>query len=106
MSAAADQDSPERTGIADADRRTALRFAIGRPGWRVEALAGARGGTLLGITTTDPATGAVRSWRVTRTREGFLIADAASGERLRAVPDMREALVEIWEATAGAAAVD
>lgn len=105
MSATVGRDGPERAaGVTDADRRVALRFALGRPGWRVEALTTARGEAFLRIATADPGTGAVRSWSVTRTREGFLVADAASGERFPAVPAMREALVEIWEATAGAAA--
>ncbi len=99
------QDHPGRGGgVTDADRRTALRFVIGRPGWRVEARTAAPGGAWLSITTADPDTGAVRSWRVARTREGLVVSDGASGRRLWAVPAIREALVEIWEATAGVAA--
>lgn len=89
-------------GITDVDRRTALRFVVGRPGWRVEARATARGGVYLNVTTADPETGAVRSWRVSRTREGLVVSDGISGQRLWAVPTMRDALVEIWEATATA----
>ena len=47
-------------GITDADRWTALRFVIGRPGWRVEARVSAQGETHLGVTTADPKTGVVR----------------------------------------------
>lgn len=105
MSAPTGRDGAERAGgVTDADRLTALRFAIGRPGWRVEALTTARGEAFLRITTIDQGTGAVRAWSVTRTREGLLVGDGTSGERLLAAPAMREALVEIWEATVGAAA--
>ena len=105
MSGAADRDRSGRGGgITDADRRTASRFVLGRPGWHVEARTGVRGEAVLGVVMADPKTGAVRSWRVARTREGLLVSDGASGERLWAMPAMREALVEIWEATAGIAA--
>ena len=106
MSGTADQGCPGRGGVTDADRRTASRFALGRLGWRVEARATARGEAWLSITTADPGTGAARSWRVARTREGLLVTDRGSGRRLWAGPAMREALVEIWEATAGVAAAD
>ena len=105
MSGTADRDRPGRGGgTTDADRRTAPRFVLGRPGWRVEARTAARGEAFLSVTNADPDTGAARSWRVARTREGLLVSDGSSGERLWAVPAMREALVEIREATAGVAA--
>ncbi len=105
MNGTAAQDQPEGDGgVTDADRRTASRFVLGRPGWRVEARTAAQGGAWLLITSADPRTGAVRSWRVARTREGLVVSDGASGRRLWAVPAMREALVEIWEAAAGVAA--
>ena len=105
MSGTSDRDRPGRdAGITDVDRRTASRFVLGRPGWRVEARTTAEGGAYLCITTADSKIGAVRSWRVARTLEGLLVSDGASGQRLWAVPAMREALVEIWEAAAGVAA--
>ena len=88
-------------GITDADRVTALRFVIGRSGWCVEARVSAEGEAHLGVTTVDPKTSAVRSWRVARTREGLVVSDGASGQRLRPAPTMQEALVEVWEATVG-----
>ena len=45
----------------------------------------------------------MRSWRVARTQEGLLVTGEGSGRRLWAGPTMREVLVEVWEATAGAA---
>lgn len=91
------------SGITDEDRRTALRFVLGRPGWRVEAWATAQGETCLGLTTPCRDTGGQRSWRLVRTTQGLLVCDEASGQPLCATPTMREALVEIWEATAEAA---
>jgi hypothetical protein len=85
-------------GTTDADLRTALRFVLGRPGWRAEARTTTQGGAHLRVTTPCPDTGGQRFWRVTRTREGLLVRDEASGQRLCTVPTMREALVEVWEA--------
>ncbi len=97
---------PVRTGeggTTDDDRRTALRFCLGRPGWRVEARATAQGGAYLNVTTPSPGTGGQRCWRVVRTRQGLSVLDEASGQQFRTVPTMRDALVEIWEAVTGAA---
>ena len=107
MSGVADQGCPgQGGGVTDADRRTASRFVLGRPGWRVEAQTMPRGGACLRLTTPCPDTGGRRFWRVARTQEGVLVCDEASGRRLWAGPTMREALVEVWEATAGVAAAD
>ena len=103
MSGAADQGCPGRGGVTDTDRRTASRFVVGRPGWRAEAWTTPRGEAWLSIATADPGIGAVRSWRVARTQEGLLVTGEGSGRRLWAGPTMREVLVEVWEATAGAA---
>ena len=85
-------------GTTDADHRTALRFVLGRPGWRVEAWAMVLGGVYLRLTTPCSNTGGQRFWRVVRTQQGLSVYDEASGRRLRTVPTMREALVEVWEA--------
>ena len=85
------------------DHRTALRFVLGRPGWRVEARTTAQSGSHLRLTTPCPDTGGQRFWRATRTREGLLVHDEASGRRLCTAPTMREALVEVWEAATDAA---
>ncbi|MBD0274209.1 MAG: hypothetical protein ICV73_20045 [Acetobacteraceae bacterium] len=92
----------QRGGTTDADLRTALRFVLGRPGWRVEARTTTQGGTHLSLTTPCPRTGGQRSWRLVRTRGGLSVHDEASGQRLRAVPTMRDALVEVWEAVTDA----
>ena len=93
--------NPVRPGPGGAttedDRRTASRFVLGRPGWRVEARAMAQGGAYLRLTTPCPDTGGQRSWHLVRTQQGLLACDEASGQRLRAVPTMRDALVEVWE---------
>lgn len=80
------------------DRRTALRFVLGRHGWRVEARATPQGGAHLWLTTPCPETGGQRVWRATRTHEGLQVHDEVSGQRLCIVPTLREALVEVWEA--------
>ena len=85
-------------GTTGDDHRTALRFVIGRAGWRVEAGATAQGGVHLRLTTPCPDTGGQRFWRLVRTQQGFVVYDDVSGQRLWAVPTMRDALVEIWEA--------
>ena len=85
-------------GTTDDDLRTVSRFVLGRPGWRVEAQTTTQGGAHLRLTTPCPDTGGQRFWRVTRTHEGLLVHDEASGQRLCTAPTMREALVEIWEA--------
>ncbi len=90
-------------GTSDGDHRTALRFVLGRPGWRVEARATTQGEAHLRLTTPCPDTGGQRFWRLARTQHGLLVHDEASGQRLRTVPTMREALVEVWEAVTGAA---
>lgn len=89
---------PGLGGDTTDDHRTALRFVLGRPGWRVEARASPQGGAYLRLTTPCPETGGQRVWRVTRTHEGLLVYGEVSGQRLCTVPTMREALVEIWEA--------
>ncbi len=93
-------------GTTEDDRRTAWRFVLGRPGWRVEARAMAQGGAYLKLTTPCPETGGQRSWRLVRTQEGLLVHDEASGRRLCTVPTMRDALVEVWEATTAGHAPD
>ncbi len=94
---------PERGGgTTEDDHRTALRFVLGRPGWRVEARATARGEACLRITTPCPDTGGQRFWRVARGQQGLLVCDEASGQRFWSVPTMREALVEVWEVVTGA----
>ncbi len=102
-----DATHPVRPGPGGAttedDRRTASRFVLGRPGWRVEARAMAQGGAYLRLTTPCPATGGQRSWRLVRNQQGLLVQDEASGQRLWCVPTMREALVEVWEAVTVAA---
>ncbi len=90
-------------GTTDADYWTALRFALGRPGWRVETRASAAGETHLGLTTPHARTGGQRLWRLERTREGLLVRDGASGRLLKATPTLREALVEVWKGAAFAA---
>lgn len=94
---------PGRRGTTDDDRRTALRFLLGRPGWRVEARTTTQGEVYLRLTTPCPDAAGRRFWRVARGQQGLLVHDEASGQRLWAVPTMREALVEIWEAATGAA---
>jgi hypothetical protein len=95
---------PDRDdGIPDEDFRTAMRFVLGRPGWRVEARATAEGAAYLRLATPCPGLRRQRLWRVARTHQGLLVCDEASGRRLRAVPTMREALVEIWEAVTAVA---
>ena len=91
---------PERDGgTTNDDHRTALRFVLGRPGWRAEARATEQGAAYLSVTTPPcPETGGRRSWRVARTGQWLLVHDEASGRRFGAAPTMREALVEIWEA--------
>ena len=90
-------------GTTDADLRTALRFVLGRPGWRVEVGATEQGGACLGLTTPCPDTGGQRRWRLLRTQQGLLVHDEASGRRLWFGPSMRDALVEVWEAVTVAA---
>lgn len=105
MSGTVDRDRPGRDdSVTDADRRTASRFVLGRPGWRVEAQTTPRGGAYLRLTTPCPDTEGRRFWRVARTQEGVLVSEEASGRQLWAGPTMREALVEVWEATVGVAA--
>ena len=102
----AEKENPvlQRGGTTDADHRTALRFVLGRPGWRVEARTTTQGETHLSLTTPCPGTGGQRSWRVVRTHGGLSVHDEASGgQRLRAVPTLRDALVEVWEAVTVAA---
>ncbi len=91
-------------GTTDADLWTALRFVLGRPGWRVEPRTTAQGRTYLGLLTTDPKNGHQRLWRMDRSQEGLLVHDATSGRGLRALalPTVREALVRLWEAAGGA----
>ncbi len=91
-------------GTTDADLWTALRFVLGRPGWRVEPRTTAQGRTYLGLATTHSKNGHQRLWRMDRSQEGLLVRDAASGRQLRAaaVATMREALVKVWEAAGGA----
>ena len=90
-------------GTTGDDHRTALRFVLGRPGWRVEARAMAQGGTCLGVTTPCPKTGGQRSWRVVRAQGGFLVHDEVSRRRPATAATMRDALVGIWEAVTGVA---
>ena len=95
---------PEQDGgTTGDDHRTALRFVLGRPGWRVQARAFAQGATHLSITTPCAKTGGQRSWRVVRTRQGLLVHDEASERHPAAVATMRDALVAIWETVIGAA---
>ncbi len=91
-------------GTTDADLWTALRFVLGRPGWRVEPRTTTQGRTYLGLATTDPKNGRQRLWRMDRSQEGFVVHDMASGRPLGAVAmaTMREALVRVWEAVRGA----
>ncbi len=95
-------------GTTDADLWTALRFVLGRPGWRVEARTTAHGRTYLGLATTHSRSGHQRLWRMDRSQEGLLVRDAASERRVGAAPvavavaTMREALVKVWEAAGGA----
>ena len=95
--------SEQGAGTTEADQRTALRFVLGRPGWRVKARATAQGGAYLSITTPCPKTGGQRSWRVVRTRQGLLVRDEASERRPVTVATMRDALVGIWETVTDAA---
>ncbi len=97
------RDVQGRGGTTDDDLRTARRFVLGRPGWRVEALVTARGDACLGLTTPCPDTGGRRRWRLLRAGEGLLVRDEASGRDVLAVPTVREALVEVWEAVTEAA---
>ena len=90
-------------GTTDADYWTAVRFVLGRPGWRVEVLALAPGGACLGLTTPCPDTGGRRRWRLARTRGEVVVRDEASGRDVLAAPTVREALVEVWEAVTVAA---
>jgi hypothetical protein len=69
----------------------------------VEARATTRDGAYLILTTPRPGTGGQRFWEVTRTHEGLLVWDGATGRRLWALPTMRDALVEVWEAATDAA---
>ena len=87
---------------AAADRYTALRFTLGRPGWRVEPRSGAEEDAPIRIATPYPGTEAGRVWRVARGPDGLVVLDEASGVRLCAAPSMRDALVELWEAVTGA----
>ena len=91
-------------GTTDADRWTALRFALGRPGWRVEPRTTAQGRAYLRLATTHPKYGHQRLWRMDRLQDGVLVHDKSSGRRLRAVavPTVQEALVRLWEAAGGA----
>ena len=91
-------------GTTDADRWTALRFALGRPGWRVEPRSTAQGRAYLRLATTHPRNGQQRLWRIDRAQEGVLVHDKGSGRRLGAVavPTVREALVRLWEAAGDA----
>ena len=91
-------------GTTDADLWTALRFALGRSGWRVEARTTAQGRAYLRLATTHPRNGRQRLWRMDRSQEGVLVHDKASGLRFGAValPTVREALVRLWEAAGGA----
>lgn len=91
---------PDRA--AEADRLTARRFTLGRPGWRVEPRTAAEDGAEIRITTPYPGTEGGRVWRVARGPDGLVVLDGASGSRLCAAPSMRDALVELWEAVAGA----
>jgi hypothetical protein len=97
------RDWPSCGGTTDADYWTALRFVLGRPGWRVEARATERGGAWLGLTTPCPDTGGRRRWRLARAGGEVLVRDEASKRVLPAVPTVREALVEVWEAVTVAA---
>ena len=95
--------SEQGAGTTEADQRTALRFVLGRPGWRVVARTAAGGATYLSVTTPCSRTGGQRFWRVARTRQGLLVDDEASGRRLGPAPTTRDALVEIWDAVTAAA---
>ncbi len=90
-------------GTTDADYWTALRFALGRAGWRVEAQATTPGETHLRLTTPHAKTGGQRLWRLERTGDGLLVRDGASGRLLKATPTLREALAEVWKGAAFAA---
>ena len=90
-------------GTTDADYWTALRFALGRSGWRVEARTTAASETHLSLTTTHAKTGGQRLWRLERTGDGLLVRDGASERLLKAAPTLREALVEVWKGAAGTA---
>lgn len=85
-------------GTTADDHRTALRFVLGRPGWLVEAGATTQGGAHLRLTTPRPDTGGQRFWRLVRPQQGLVVHDDVSGQRCWAVPTMRDALVEVWEA--------
>ena len=91
-------------GTTHADLWTALRFVLGRPGWRVEPQTTSLGRSYLGLATTHPRTGHQRLWRMDRLQEGLVVRDAASGRRLgaAAMPTMQEALMRVWEAAGGA----
>ena len=75
-----------------------MRFVLGRPGWRVEAGATTQGEAYLRLTTPCSGTGGHRFWRLVRTQQGLVVYDDVSGQRLWAVPTLRDALVEVWEA--------
>ncbi len=75
-----------------------MRFVLGRPGWLVEAGATTQGGAHLMLTTPRPDTGGHRFLRLVRTQQGLVVHDDVSGQRCWAVPTMRDALVEVWEA--------
>ncbi len=99
---------PDRLGLGaatnDDDHRTALRFVLGRPGWRVEAPATTRGrGAYLKVTTPCSKACGQGCWRVERTQQGILVHDEISGRRLGVFATVREALVEVWETVTGAA---
>jgi hypothetical protein len=91
-------------GTTEADLWTALRFALGRPGWRVEPRSTAQGRAYLRLATAHRRNGRQRLWRMDRSQDGLLVHDKASGRRLGAVPlpTVREALVRVWEAANGA----
>ncbi len=91
-------------GTTSDDHRTALRFVLGRPGWRVEPRTTALGRAYLRFATTHPRNGHQRLWRMDRSQDGLLVHDKASGLRLGgvALPTAREALVRLWEAAGGA----
>lgn len=91
-------------GTTDTDLWTALRFVLGRPGWRVEPRSTAQGRAYLRLATTHPRNGRQRQWRIDRAQDGILVHDKGSGRRLGAVavPTVRDALVRLWEAAGGA----
>ncbi len=95
--------SRQGCGTRDADCWTALRFVLGRPGWRVEARTTTTGETRLSLTTAHAKAGGQRLWRLERTGDGLLVRDGASGGPSGAAPTMLEALVEAWKGSAGAA---